>query len=114
MPAAIDFQRDRGWDDVRQRCRALAAEARAELSALFETEPVAAPELVAQMASVRLPPDCDGEALSQRLFDDYRVEIPATRPEHDLLRISVAAYTTRDDVERLLDVLPRALSGARG
>ncbi len=56
VPAAIDFQRDRGWDDVRQRCRALAAEARAELSALFGTEPIAAPELVAQMASVRLPP----------------------------------------------------------
>jgi isopenicillin-N epimerase len=113
VPAAIDFQRERDWDGVRRRCRALAAAARAELSALFGTEPIAAPELVAQMASVRLPPGCDGEALSRRLFDDYRVEIPATRPEHDLLRISVAAYTSREDVERLLDVLPRALSTSR-
>ena len=31
------------------------------------------------------------------------------RPQHDLLRISIAAYTTRDDVERLLDALPRVL-----
>jgi selenocysteine lyase/cysteine desulfurase len=27
----------------------------------------------------------------------------------DLLRISVAAYTTREDVERLLDALPELL-----
>ncbi len=28
----------------------------------------------------------------------------------DLLRISAAMYTTREDVERLLDALPRVLS----
>ncbi|MGD0714897.1 MAG: hypothetical protein ABSB24_12020 [Gaiellaceae bacterium] len=31
------------------------------------------------------------------------------RPEKDLLRISVAAYTRREHVERLLEVLPRLL-----
>jgi len=110
VPAAIDFQRDRDWDAVTARSRALAAEARTELSELLGTEPIAAPELVAQMASVRLPDGVDGEALSQRLFDEYRVEIPAMRPAKDLLRISVAGYTSREDVERLLDALPRALA----
>jgi len=108
VPAAIEFQRERDWDAVRERCRALAAEARAELSELLGTEPIAAPEVVAQMASVRLPDGVDGEALSQRLFDEFRVELPAMRPEKDLLRISVAGYTSREDVERLLDALPRA------
>jgi selenocysteine lyase/cysteine desulfurase len=60
--------------------------------------------MVLQMASVRLP-DADGD-VSRRLFDDHRVEIPVMG---DLMRVSVAPYTTREDVERLLDALPRAL-----
>jgi isopenicillin-N epimerase len=112
VPAAIDFQRERDWDAVSARSRALAAEARTQLSELLGTEPIAAPELVAQMASVRLPGGVDGDALSQRLFDEHRVEIPALRPEKDLLRISVAGYNDRDDVERLLEVLPRALGSS--
>ena len=42
--------------------------------------------------------DCRRAATAKRCRSgcstSYRVEIPATRPEHDLLRISVAAYTT--------------------
>ena len=63
------------------------------------------------MASVALPP-CDAEELQRRLFDEYRIEIPVMRRER-LLRISVAAYTGREDVERLLDALPRALRTSR-
>ena len=112
VPDAIAFQRDRDWDEVRERCRALALEARDALCALFGTEPIAPPELLAQMASVRLPPDCDGAELERRLWAE-RIEIPAMRPQKDLLRISVAAYTSREDVERLLDALPDALRTSR-
>jgi selenocysteine lyase/cysteine desulfurase len=35
------------------------------------------------------------------------------RPQQDLLRISIAAYTTREDVDRLLDALPAALAASR-
>ena len=112
MPDAIAFQRERDWDAVRTRCRALALEARDALCAIFGTEPIAPPELLAQMASVRLPPDCDGAELERRLWAE-RVEIPVMRPAKDLLRISVAGYTTREDVERLLDVLPDVLRTSR-
>lgn len=109
VPEAIAFQRDRDWDDVRARCGALAREARENLCALLGTEPIAAPELLAQMASVRLPAGCDGAALHRSLWEEHRIEVPVMRPEQDLLRISVACYTSREDVERLLDVLPRVL-----
>ena len=47
--------------------------------------------------------------LSERLFDEYRIEIPTMGPRRDdLLRISIALYTEREDVERLLDALPDA------
>jgi isopenicillin-N epimerase len=112
VPAAIAFQAERNWDDVRARCVAECREARRALCELLGTEPIAPEELVLQMASVRLPDGTDGEALAHVLWNEHRIEIPVMRPEHDLLRISIAPYTTRDDVERLLDVLPRVLATA--
>jgi len=106
VPDAIAFVH--GHDD-RERCVALAREARRELCELLGTEPLAPEEQILQMASVRLPrPD---PALSQRLFDEHRIEIPTMGPRRDeLLRISIALYTTRADVDRLLDALPAALA----
>ena len=111
VPDAIDFQAERDWNDVRARCCALAREARDELCELLGTEPIAPAEMLLQMASVAVPP-CDGEELQRRLFDEHRIEIPVMRRER-LLRISVAAYTGREDVERLLDALPRLLRTSR-
>ncbi len=109
VPDAIAFQREH---DVRDRCVALAREARRELCTLLDTEPLAPDAQVLQMASVRLPePQPD---LSQRLFDEHRIEIPTMRHgRDDLLRISIAPYTEREDVERLLDALPDALRTSR-
>jgi selenocysteine lyase/cysteine desulfurase len=63
---------------------------------------------------VRLPQGCDGAGLERRLWVEHRIEVPVMRPEKDLLRLSVAAYTRREDVERLLAVLPGALRASRG
>jgi isopenicillin-N epimerase len=99
VPQAIAFQREH---DVRERCVALAREARRDLCALLGTEPIAPEEMVLQMASVRLPaPDPD---LTQRLFDEHRIEIPVTK-SGELLRISIAPYNDRGDVDRLLAAL---------
>jgi isopenicillin-N epimerase len=109
VPDAIAFQREH---DVRRQCVALAREARRDLCALLGTEPLAPDAQILQMASVRLPePQPD---LSQRLFDNYRIEIPTMGPRRDdLLRISIASYTQREDVERLLDALPVAFRTSR-
>jgi len=109
VPDAIRFVREH---DTRERCVALAREARRELCELLGTEPLAPDEMILQMASVRLPePDPD---LSRLLFEEHRIEIPTMGPRrHDLLRLSVAAYNKREDVERLLDALPALLRSAR-
>ena len=52
--------------------------------------------------------------LSERLFTRHRVEIPVGGPEKDLLRLSVAAYTTRDEIDRLLAALVRELHAEDG
>lgn len=103
VPDAIRYQADRDWDEVRQRCRVLARETRRELCALLGTDPVAPEEMLGQMAAVRLPRPSPG--LAERLFTEHRIEVPVTGPSDDLLRVSVAAYTTSADVERLLSAL---------
>jgi len=99
VPDAIRFVREH---DDRERCVTLAREARRDLCALLGTEPLGPDEQILQMASVRLP-RADPE-LSQRLFDEHRIEIP-TMAGDELLRISVASYTEREDVDRLLEAL---------
>lgn len=112
VPDAIAFQQEHVGDDVRAHCIATCREARRALCTLLDTEPIAPEEMVLQMASVRLP-DGAGEVLERTLWEEHRIEIPVMRPEKDLLRISIATYTTSEDVERLLDVLPRALATSR-
>lgn len=96
VPDAIAWSREH---DDRERCVALCREARRDLCELLGTEPIAPESMIRQMASVRLPrPD---KELSQRLWDEHKIEIPVS---HDgtLLRISIAAYNDRGDVDRLL------------
>jgi isopenicillin-N epimerase len=112
VPDAIRFQAERDWDAVRDRCRELTGEARRQLCDLLGTKPIAPGEMVAQMAAVRLPHPAP--ALSERLFERHRVEIPIGGPEKDLLRLSVAAYTTRDEIDRLLAALVRELDAEDG
>ena len=97
VPAAIAFVEEH---DEPERCVALAREARRELCALFGTEPIAPEEMVLRMASVRVP---DAEALVRRLWEAHRIELPAMRD--DMIRLSVAMYTDRADVDRLVSAL---------
>jgi isopenicillin-N epimerase len=109
VPDAIAFRQTHDSGESRV---SLAHRARAELCDLLDTEPLAPDDFILQMAAVRLPqPDPE---LSQRLFDEHRIEIPTMSPQNHLLRISIALYTEWEDVERLLEALPVSLhAGAR-
>jgi isopenicillin-N epimerase len=107
VPDAIRFQAERDWDAVRGRSRWLARKARRDLCDLLRTEPLAPDSMVAQMATVQLPRP--SPELSQRLFARHRVEIPVGGPQKDLLRLSIAGYTTCDEIDRLLAALVREL-----
>ncbi|HUJ56165.1 MAG TPA: aminotransferase class V-fold PLP-dependent enzyme [Gaiellaceae bacterium] len=109
---AIRFQEERDWDDVRARCHALACEARRSLCELLGTAPLAPEEMLGQMATVTLPRPAPG--LTGRLFRRHRIEIPTTGLHDERLRVSVAAYTTSEEIERLLSALLRELDAEEG
>lgn len=109
VPAAIDFQAEHTWDDVRARCHALAVRAERELIALG-AEPLAenGDEFV-QMVAVRLPP-CDPDELARRLLDEHRIEVLAQMwRDSPVLRVSFQGYNDERDLEVLMEALPRAL-----
>jgi isopenicillin-N epimerase len=117
-PAAVAYQEARDWETVRERCHALAVEARdriAALSALPQIAPVESWDgyrWFRQMAVAPLPHGIDGESLKRRLYDEYRVEAPITSwNDQPFIRISFQGYNTRDDLEALMvaleDLLPQ-------
>jgi isopenicillin-N epimerase len=110
VPAAIKFWAEHRWGDSRIRCHALARYTRetvAGLTGLSQISPDSMDWFV-QMTTVPLPP-CDGPGLKTRLYDEFRVEVPVVEWQgRQYLRVSIQAYNTRQDVDRLAAAL-RAL-----
>jgi isopenicillin-N epimerase len=114
VPAAIAFQAAHSWPVVRRACHILLAEARARVAAL-SSEPQLCPDSEAwygQMAAIPLPP-CDTVAVKARLWGEYRVEVPLIDwGGRQFVRVSVQAYNSPADIDRLLTALRAVLKTA--
>lgn len=118
VPAAIAFQREHGWDEVRRRCHALASEARRRVAGQFGLEPLTpdSPAWFGQMITLPLPP-CDLGELKRRLYDEERIEAPTIGwgGRHGI-RLSFQGYNDPDDLDAVVAALARLaphLSAAR-
>ena len=122
VPAAIRFQAAHDWDRVRQACHELVRYARQAIGELTGLEQICPdvdlrglPDLgglhtwYAQMATIPLPP-CDAGVLKQRLYDEYRVEVPIIEwGGRQFVRVSIQGYNTVEDVEALIAALGAVL-----
>ena len=111
VPAAIAFQAANNWPAVRAACRELLAEARDRVRALTG-EPEICPDSAewwGQMAALPLPP-CNPAALKARLWDEHLVEVPiVTWGGRQFIRVSVQAYNSPSDIDRLVAALEALL-----
>jgi isopenicillin-N epimerase len=115
VPTAIEFQAQHGWAAVRQPCHQLACTTRQRLNGLTGLEPIcpASPQGFTQLVAARLPADTDLETLKQRLYDEYRVEVPMVFWNgQKFLRVSLQGYNTPDDADTLIAALERLLPTA--
>ena len=118
VPAAIDYQQQHDWPQVRAACHRLAAQARARLAELIGL-PLPYPdseEWWSQMCVVPLPPvsvATDPGVLGRRLWEEFQVEVPVFAWREPLLRISIQAYNRPEQVERLVEGVGRCLGMAR-
>ena len=108
VPFAIEWQRRHGWGGVRARCHELARRAAAELG-LEPLVPGTRDDLYGQMVSLRLPDDAPAD-LKERLYDEYRIEIPVSdRDGLRLIRPSFQGYNDERDLEHLQSALEALL-----
>jgi isopenicillin-N epimerase len=112
VPRAIQFQKENHWDEIRLRCHQMAVNAYIEINKITNLEPISpnGPEWFRQMVAVRLPESTDPEALKQRLYEEYSIEVPFyTWNEMPIIRLSFQAYNQPGDLEILLHALNNLL-----
>ena len=100
VPYAIEWQASHAWHQVRERCHDMARKASTELG-LSPVVPGRRHGLYGQMVSLQLPEDAPAD-LQERLFEEYRIEVPVFERERPrLIRVSFQAYNDESDLERL-------------
>ena len=103
--AAIEFQKEHHWHEVRDACHKMAVWAAEEISGVAGTPRICSDDGFIQMCSIELPAGSFSR-LGTQVWDDYRVEVPLVRWNgRELLRISIQAYNKAEDVERLRSAL---------
>ncbi|HWQ84083.1 MAG TPA: aminotransferase class V-fold PLP-dependent enzyme [Anaerolineales bacterium] len=112
VPAAIQFMQEHAWETVRLDCHHLLRETIGEICALTDIQP-AYPldsDLYFQMGTAPLPAGINPTDLKNRLYDEYRIEVPITEWNgQKFLRISIQAYNTPADTAALLEALQELL-----
>lgn len=111
VPDAIEFQAEHDWPEVRERCHALATQARQRIQALTGLAPICpeSGDWYSQMVVAPLPAT-EGNDIFRRLYDEYHIVIAPIRFQ-DLtgIRLSFQAYNDQNDLDRLVDALVRLL-----
>lgn len=116
VPAAIEFQAQHNWPQVRQACRELVTYAITEISQLSQSSlpyPLGGDRRwYEQMAIAPFPIEPEQVPyFSKKLWDEYKVEVQTTGwGSQTFIRVSVQAYNTRQDIDRLLEVLKQVMS----
>jgi isopenicillin-N epimerase len=107
IPNAIQFMKDHDWDSVRSQCHGLLRQALERICALTRLPPLYPldSDFYFQMGIASLPRS-NLTLLKQRLYDEYKVEVPLTEwHDRQFIRVSIQGYNGQDDVDMLLRAL---------
>lgn len=112
VPAAIEFQEKHNWDRVREACHQLAKVCQKRICELTGLTPLHPSTGVwfSQMFTAPLPANTDVTWLKNRLYDEFKIEVPLLEWNgNKLIRVSVQGYNTQDDLDVLCNALSRLL-----
>lgn len=111
-PAAIEFQREHLWNEVRERCHALAVETRRRVNRVTGLESISpeSDEWFNQLVTIRVPP-MDLAQLKTRLYDEFKIEVPVVMWNNQhFIRVSYQGYNTEEDMEKLVVATKKILT----
>lgn len=109
--AAVRFLKENDWNTVRAACHQLASQTRDRINEMTGLTSVCpdSTEWFSQMFVARLP-KATAEKLREVLWPEFKIEIPLPEWNGDsLVRVSVQAYNTPEDMERLLGAIEKYL-----
>lgn len=112
VPAAIQFQEEHNWDQVRGNCQKLLAGTLARIEDLTGLPSIYGGNQgnFVQVGAALLPGDSHPERLQAWLYEEHRIEIPVIQwGERWLIRLSVQGYNTQEDLDRLVAALSEYL-----
>lgn len=111
VPEAIKFYDEHNWDAVRAQCHELVRYARVRIGAHVQHICPDSPDWFMQMVAIPLPEsvriEADGSApLQARLMNEFKIEVPILGWQgKPYVRVSIQAYNSKEDVDRLADAL---------
>jgi len=115
VPAAIEFQAQHHWPEVRKSCHRLletTVKRASDLTGLHSLYPDQGSHYE-QMAVIPLPPIDKLASFNTGLYEKYRIQVPCIEWNgRQFLRISVQAYNSEEDLEALLTALRSELPAA--
>jgi isopenicillin-N epimerase len=114
VPAAIRFQEEYDWDQVRGSCQKMLGAALKNIE-----EKTGLPSIYSstkggfvQFGAALLPEDSHPEQLQSWLYEKHKIEVPIIQWEDQwLIRPSVQGYNTEEDLNLLMDALGDYLGG---
>ena len=112
VPAAIQFQEDHKWDDIRELCRSLLSETLARIETLTGMPSIYGHNKgnYIQFGAAELPLGCQPKKLQSWVDDQHRIEIPVIEWENRwFIRPSVQGYNTREELDKLGEVVEEYL-----
>jgi len=107
-PAAIEFQREYDWDQVRIECRKMLTGALRKIEELTGLPSIYGKDegSFIQIGAAEWPANWKPESLQSWLYDTHKIEIPVIHWEDRwLIRASVQGYNGQEDLYLLVEAL---------
>ena len=102
VPDVIAFLKKYNWKDVSLNCRKINIEARKLVNKTLNKTPISDDDFIGQMSAIEIK--CtDSIQLIKKLYEDFKIVVPIVKWENKmLLRFSIQAYNSMEDIEKLI------------
>jgi len=102
IPDVINFLNKNNWNEVSKKCRLINIEARELINKSLNKNPISDNQFIGQMSAIEIKCE-DSIKVIKKLYEDFKIVVPIVKWEDKmLLRFSIQAYNSMEDIEKLI------------